>query len=47
MSDQTSWQAVKARGGQLVAELGRLLHEGNVRRRSDNDIPGPSTRGAT
>ena len=32
MTDKTRWQTVKARGGQVVAEVGRLLHEGNVRR---------------
>ncbi len=32
MPDKTRWQTVKARGGQVVAEVGRLLHEGNVRR---------------
>ena len=30
--EETRWQTVKARGGQVVAELGRLLHEGKVRR---------------
>lgn len=32
MPDKTRWQTVKARGGQVVAEVGRLLLEGNVRR---------------
>jgi hypothetical protein len=32
MPDDTVWETIKAQGGQLVDELRRLLHEGNVRR---------------
>lgn len=32
MADKTKWQTVKARSGEVVAELGRLIHEGKVRR---------------
>jgi len=32
MPDHTAWKTIKASGGQVVDELRRLLHEGNVRR---------------
>jgi len=32
MPDHTAWRTIKAQGGQVVDELRRLLHEGNVRR---------------
>lgn len=32
MSDRTVWETIKAQGGQVVDELRKLLHEGNVRR---------------
>jgi hypothetical protein len=32
MPDRTVWRTLKAQGGQVVDELRRLLHEGNVRR---------------
>jgi hypothetical protein len=32
MPDEPVWETIKAQGGQLVDELRRLLHEGNVRR---------------
>jgi len=32
MAEHTAWQTIKAQGGQMVDELRRLVHEGNVRR---------------
>jgi hypothetical protein len=32
MADHVVWETIKARGAQVVDELRRLLHEGNVRR---------------
>jgi hypothetical protein len=32
MSGETAWKTIKAQGGQVVDELRRVLHEGNVRR---------------
>src|SRR5512140_1598043 len=32
MAERTAWQTIKAQGGQMVDELRRLVHEGNVRR---------------
>jgi hypothetical protein len=32
MPDRTVWRTLKAQGGQVVDELRRLIHEGNVRR---------------
>jgi hypothetical protein len=32
MSDHAAWKTIKAQGGQVVDELRRVLHEGNVRR---------------
>lgn len=32
MAQRKAWQTLKVRGGQVVDELKRLLHEGNVRR---------------
>jgi hypothetical protein len=32
MRDRAVWETIKAQGGQVVDELRRLLHEGNVRR---------------
>jgi len=32
MSQQTAWETIKVQGSQVVEELKRLLHEGNVRR---------------
>ena len=32
MSEPTVWETIKVQGGQVVDELKKLLHEGNVRR---------------
>ena len=32
MSEPTAWETIKVQGGQVVEELKKLLHEGNVRR---------------
>jgi hypothetical protein len=32
MAKRTVWETVRAQGGQVVDELKRLIHEGNVRR---------------
>jgi len=32
MPQQTAWETIKVQGGQVVEELKKLLHEGNVRR---------------
>jgi Domain of unknown function (DUF4342) len=32
MAKGTAWETIRGQGGQLVDELKRLLHEGNVRR---------------
>ncbi|HVO12923.1 MAG TPA: DUF4342 domain-containing protein [Vicinamibacteria bacterium] len=32
MAERTAWQTIRAQGGQMVDELRRLVHEGNVRR---------------
>lgn len=32
MTEQTCWQTINAKGTELVEELRRLVHEGNVRR---------------
>jgi hypothetical protein len=32
MPKQSTWETIKVQGGQLVEELRKLLHEGNVRR---------------
>ncbi len=32
MAKQNAWETIKIQGGQLVQELQKLLHEGNVRR---------------
>jgi len=32
MSERTVWKTLRARGGQVVDELKKLVHEGNVRR---------------
>ena len=32
MAEHTAWKTIKAQGGQMVDELRRLVHEGNVRR---------------
>ncbi len=32
MAEHTVWQTIKAQGGQMIDELRRLVHEGNVRR---------------
>ena len=32
MPNHTAWKTMKAQGGQVVDELRRVLHEGNVRR---------------
>ncbi len=32
MPRQNAWETIKVQGGQLVQELQKLLHEGNVRR---------------
>jgi hypothetical protein len=32
MPESTAWETIKVQGGQVVDELKKLLHEGNVRR---------------
>ncbi len=32
MRDHTAWQTIKGQGAQVMEELKKLLHEGNVRR---------------
>ncbi|HXK09403.1 MAG TPA: DUF4342 domain-containing protein [Vicinamibacteria bacterium] len=32
MAERTAWETLKGQGGQVVDELKRLVHEGNVRR---------------
>ncbi len=32
MAEPTAWETIKVQGGQVVEELKKLLHEGNVRR---------------
>jgi hypothetical protein len=32
MPEPTAWETIKVQGGQVVEELKKLLHEGNVRR---------------
>jgi len=32
MPKQSAWETIKVQGGQVVEELRKLLHEGNVRR---------------
>ena len=32
MPEPTAWETIKVQGGQVVDELKKLLHEGNVRR---------------
>jgi hypothetical protein len=32
MADQTCWEKINAQGSELLTELKRLVHEGNVRR---------------
>jgi hypothetical protein len=32
MTEQTCWERINAQGAQLLDELKRLVHEGNVRR---------------
>lgn len=32
MAEQTCWEKINAQGTELLAELKRLVHEGNVRR---------------
>jgi hypothetical protein len=41
MAEHGAWKTIKAQGGQVVDELRRLLHEGNVRRvvvKQDNRV---------
>jgi hypothetical protein len=32
MRESTAWETIRVQGGQIVEELKKLLHEGNVRR---------------